>query len=72
MKPVYAGAPNFGLLEFSMGEKPQLKFTLFNEWGDAAWKPLTLSPGDLKNGVSTWLSKIDEKELAKRKARQAS
>jgi len=72
MKPVYAGAPNFGLLEFSMGEKPQLKFTLFNEWGDAAWKPFTLSPGDLKNGVSTWLSKIDEKELAKRKARQAS
>jgi hypothetical protein len=71
MRPVYAGGSNFGLLEFEMGASPQLTFKLFSEWGDAVWKPFTLSPADLRNGVSTWKSKIDEKELARRNARQA-
>ncbi len=72
MRPVYAGGPNFGLLEFTAGDIPKLSFSLFNEAGDAAWKPFTLTPADLKNGVSTWKEKIDEKELAKRNARPAS
>jgi alkaline phosphatase D len=72
MKPVYAGGPNFGLLEFTAGSQPTLSFTLFNEWGDAAWRPFTLAASDLKNGTSTWRAKIDEKELAKREARSAS
>ena len=72
MKPVYAGGPNFGLLEFVPGSIPKLTFSLYNEAGDTAWKPFTLTPADLKNGVSTWKEKIDEKELAKRNARPAS
>jgi alkaline phosphatase D len=72
MRPVYAGGPNFGLLEFALGETPKLTFSLFNEAGDSAWKPFTLTPADLKNGVSSWKGKIDEKELAKRTARPAS
>jgi alkaline phosphatase D len=72
MRPVYAGGPNFGLLEFTLGDIPKLSFSLFNEAGDSAWTSFTLTPADLKNGVSTWQSKIDEKELAKRKARSAS
>jgi alkaline phosphatase D len=72
MRPVYAGGPNFGLLEFTAGEIPKLSFSLFNEAGDNAWKPFTLTPADLKNGVSTWKDKIDEKELARRNARPAS
>jgi alkaline phosphatase D len=72
MRPVYAGGPNFGLLEFTTGESPKLSFSLFNEAGDIAWKPFTLTPADLKNGVSTWQQKIDEKELARRTARPAS
>jgi alkaline phosphatase D len=72
MKPVYAGGANFGLLEFTAGSQPTLTFTLFNEWGDAAWRPFTLAASDLKNGVSTWRAKIDEKELAKRGTHPAS
>jgi hypothetical protein len=72
MRPVYAGGPNFGMLEFTAGESPKLSFSLFNEAGDVAWKPFTLTPADLKNGVSTWKQKIDEKELAKRNTRPAS
>ena len=71
MRPVYAGGSNFGLLEFEMGASPQLTFKLFNEWGDSVWKPFTLSPADLRNGVSTWKSRIDEKEFARHNARQA-
>jgi len=72
MRPVYAGGPNFGLLEFTSGATPKLSFSLFNEAGDSAWKPFTLTPADLKNGVSTWKAKIDEKELARRNTRPAS
>jgi alkaline phosphatase D len=72
MRPVYAGGPNFGLLEFIPGTTPKLSFSLFNEAGDSAWKPFTLTAADLKNGVSTWKEKIDEKELARRNARPAS
>lgn len=73
MKPVYSGGPNFGLLEFAAGENPKLTFQVFNEAGDVAWgEPLTLTPADLRNGVSTWKQKIDKKELAARQARGAS
>ena len=64
MRPVYAGGPNFGLLEFTPGAIPKLSFSLFNEAGDSAWKPLTLTPADLKNGVSTWKAE-DRREGAR-------
>ena len=72
VEPVYAGGPNFGLLTFTAGETPTLSFSLFNEAGDSVWKAFSLTPADLKNGVSTWKGKIDAKELAKRIARPAS
>ena len=72
MRPVYAGGANVGMLDFVAGANPSLTFSLFNEWGDMAWKPLTLTPADLQNGVSSWRTKIDEKELAKREKRSAS
>jgi alkaline phosphatase D len=71
MRPVFAGGPNFGMLDFTMGSTPSLSFSLFDEWGARPWKPLVLTPSQLRNGVSTWKDQIDEKELAKREARPA-
>lgn len=72
MRPVYAGGANVGMLDFVGGASPTLTFSIFNEWGDLAWKPFTLKSTDLRNGVSSWRAKIDEKELAKRQNRPAS
>ncbi|MCW5572031.1 MAG: alkaline phosphatase D family protein [Steroidobacteraceae bacterium] len=66
MRSVYAGGANFGMLHFTPAPEPTLTFTLFDEWGLRPWKPLVLTPADLRNGVSTWRERIDPAEMAKR------
>jgi hypothetical protein len=36
--------------------------------GDRVYEPLTLTPAELRNGVSTWRAKMDADELARREA----
>lgn len=59
MRKVYAGGANAGLLSFRMTGEPQLTFTLYDEWGQAPWKPLVLTPADLANGATSWPRLID-------------
>lgn len=63
IRPVYAKSYNFGLLEFTPGPTPTLTYNLYDIMGGPVWKPLVLTPADLKNGASTWRDKIDPKEL---------
>ncbi len=63
MRPVYAKSHNFGLLEFKAGPTPTLTYNLYDLLGAPVWKPLVLTPADLRNGVTTWRDKIDPKEL---------
>ncbi|MBT9471070.1 MAG: alkaline phosphatase D family protein [Pseudomonadota bacterium] len=63
MRPVFAKGSNFGLLEFDLTGSPRLTYNLYDVTGAPVWAPLSLTPADLVNGVSTWRSKIDPKEL---------
>ncbi len=60
---------NFGLLDFEWEPEPKVSFTLRDIRGDRAWEPVTLTPGELRNGVSTWPAKIDAAALAHREHR---
>ena len=60
---------NFGLLDFEWEPEPKASFTLRDIRGDRAWEPVTLTPGELRNGVSTWPAKIDAAALAHREHR---
>lgn len=56
LRDVHARGPNFGLLEFTGGAKPSLTFTLHDIEGRSVWKPLRLTPDQLRNGVPSWRS----------------
>jgi alkaline phosphatase D len=60
IRQVYSSDVNFGMLEFSAQGDPTLTFRLVNSRGQNAFSPLTLSAGDLRNGVRSWERKIDE------------
>jgi alkaline phosphatase D len=62
----YFRTVNFGLLDFVWEPEPRVTFTLRDVRGDRALEAVTLTPAELKNGVSTWRSKMDAKELARR------
>ncbi|WP_332766349.1 alkaline phosphatase D family protein [Phenylobacterium sp.] len=64
IRPLFAKTANFGLLEFRMnGATPTLTYNLYDILGAPVWKPLVLTPADLRNGVSTWRDRIDPREL---------
>lgn len=63
IRGVYTRSVNIGLMEFSFDGGPRLNYNLYNMFGAPAWEPLVLTPADLRNGVSTWRSKIDPREL---------
>jgi hypothetical protein len=46
-------------LSFDSAVEPTLTFSLHNESGRNAFAPMTLRASELKNGVSTWLAKMD-------------
>lgn len=66
MRKVYAGGANVGMLSFSAGPDPVLRFDLYDERGLRPWQTLTLRPQELRNGVSSWRGKIDPVELERR------
>lgn len=57
---------NFGLLDFRWEPEPGMQFTLHDARGDRAFEPLTLTPAELRNGVVSWRTKIDPRELERR------
>ena len=57
---------NFGLLDFAWEPEPKVTFTLRDVRGDRVYEALSLTPAELKNGASTWRSKMDPKELERR------
>jgi len=56
---------NIGLMNFNFDDGPRMSYTLHNTIGAAVWAPLELTPADLRNGVSTWRTKIAETELVR-------
>jgi alkaline phosphatase D len=64
----YFRTVNFGLLVFAWEPEPRVTFTLRDVRGDRVYEPLTLTPAELRNGASTWRTKMDAKELKRREA----
>ena len=62
----YFRTVNFGVLDFEWEPQPRVTFTLRDVRGDPALQPVTLTPAELRNGASTWRTKMDPKELARR------
>ena len=68
VRDTWTRSVNVGLMQFSMtGTTPVMTYTLHDVLGKPVWDPLVLTPDDLKNGVRTWDSKSDPKELARLK-----
>jgi len=64
VRDVWTRTVNVGLMRFEMtGDTPTLTYTLHDDLGEAVWEPLVLTPDDLKNGVRTWDTKSDPREL---------
>jgi alkaline phosphatase D len=68
----YFRSVNFGVLDFEWQPQPRVTFTLRDVRGDPAFQPMTLTPAELRNGASTWRSKMDPKELARREQKAAA
>jgi alkaline phosphatase D len=64
----YFRTVNFGLLDFEWAPEPKVTFTLRDLRGDRAFDAVTLTAAELRNGVSSWRSKIDAKELKRRES----
>lgn len=65
IRGVYTRSCNIGLMSFSFDDGPRMSYTLHNTIGAATWDPLVLTPADLRNGVSTWRTKIAPSELVR-------
>ncbi|KRG70425.1 alkaline phosphatase D family protein [Pseudoxanthomonas dokdonensis] len=64
VRDTWTRSVNVGLLHFDMdADTPTLRYTLHDVMGEAVWEPLVLTPGDLRNGASTWQEKSDPEEL---------
>jgi alkaline phosphatase D len=63
MRRTFTRSVNIGMMQFSFDDGPRMSYTLHNIYGAPVWAPLVLTPDDLRNGVSTWRSKIDPNEL---------
>lgn len=59
IRPPFFRTVNFGLLDFQWDPEPKVTFTLRDVRGDPALGALTLTPAELRNGVSSWRSKMD-------------
>jgi len=65
IRGVYTRSCNIGLMSFSFDNGPRMSYTLHNTIGAPAWDPLILTPADLRNGASTWRTKIAPTELVR-------
>ncbi|MGH6950443.1 MAG: alkaline phosphatase D family protein [Vitreimonas sp.] len=70
IRPTYTRSVNIGLMDFSFENGPRMSYTLHTSIGAAAWAPLVLTPGDLRNGVTTWRDKIDPLALERMQRHQ--
>jgi alkaline phosphatase D len=62
MREVYSKGYNFGMLEFRMDGAPSVSLNVHDLLGGPAWRPLVLTPDDLRNGRRTWERLIDPQE----------
>lgn len=69
MRPAFGKTVCFGVLDFQMTGEPSVALNLHNVVGAPLWDPLVLTPADLRNGVSTWSTKIDKDEMKRRQAK---
>lgn len=67
VRDVWSRSENVGVLQFRMQPEPVLTYTLHDVLGESVWKPLVLTPKDLKNGVRTWDRLADPLELQRLK-----
>lgn len=65
IRPLYYSSPNFGFIEFEIGESPSLRFNLVDPQGYTVWEPFVLHSDELKNGIGSWTQKIDPNERAR-------
>jgi alkaline phosphatase D len=63
IRDVWARTVNVGLIRFEMNGSPRLTYTLHDVLGQSVWKPLVLTPADLRNGVRSWDRLADPEEL---------
>ncbi len=54
VRDVWTRSVNVGVMRFEMGDQPRLTYTLYDVLGAKVWKPLVLTPDDLRNGVRSW------------------
>jgi alkaline phosphatase D len=65
IRGTYTRSCNIGLLDFTFDDGTRLSYTLHSTIGAPVWEPLVLTPADLRNGVSTWRTKIAASELVR-------
>ncbi len=65
IRGTYTRSCNIGLMDFNFDDGPRMSYTLHSTIGAPVWEPLVLTPANLRNGVSTWRSKISESELVR-------
>lgn len=62
VRQVYAGGPNFGLLEFDFSEAdPRVRINVRNMWGQPVWDPLDLRASDLGpegSRATDWMDRL--------------
>lgn len=63
IRPVYANAENFGLMEFDMGDRPKLTFNLVDRYGNRPWRDFVIHADELVNGNPSWDDTITPDEL---------
>ena len=71
VRDVWTRSVNVGVMRFEMGAKPKLTYSLYDVVGARIWKPLVLTPEDLRNGVRTWDRLADPKEIERLKRYKA-
>lgn len=52
--PPYTIGPNVGFLNFDFADEPSMTWWLSKPDGKPTWAPATFTPSQLKNGVSSW------------------
>ncbi|MDQ8182112.1 alkaline phosphatase D family protein [Pelagicoccus sp. SDUM812005] len=57
----YATTMNFGLLSFDMtGDDPSFAYDVINVFGESVFPTLEVKASELKNGVASWQTKVDD------------
>jgi alkaline phosphatase D len=60
IRQAWASTPNFGLLRFDLRGEPTMTYEIIDSEGNSGWPLFELKSSELRNGVSTWRTKMDE------------